>query len=178
MKRTVLASAVLLVIAACVNHVAVPPVQQVPPSLQPAANEKMVGAVAARGVQIYECRARKDDPQSVEWSFVAPEAQLFNVQGDLVGRHYAGPHWESVDGSKVAGSVSARADAPKVDAIPWLLLATKSVGPDGAFARVTSIQRINTEGGAAPASGECKSEWIGRQARIAYSADYVMFGSN
>src|SRR5207245_8699331 len=97
--------------------------------------------VAARGVQIYECRVKKDSPQATEWAFVAPEAELWDAQGKRVGKHYAGPHWEHVDGSKVFGTVKARADAPMAGAIPWLLLKTKSVGPDGAYAKVTSIQR-------------------------------------
>jgi Protein of unknown function (DUF3455) len=40
----------------------------------------------------------------------------------------AGPHWESTDGSKVAGTVKESTDAPQADGIPWLLLDTKSVG--------------------------------------------------
>ena len=69
------------------------------------------------------------------------------------GKHYAGPHWESTDGSKILGTVKERANAPTSDAIPWLLLAAKSVGPDGSFSKVTSIQRVNTAGGVAPATG-------------------------
>jgi len=178
MQRTAIASALLLVAAACVSRNQAPVANQVPENLKPAANEVMVGAVAARGVQIYECRVKKDDSQAVEWAFVAPEAELFNVQGQRIGTHYAGPQWESIDGSKIAGSVLARADAPRTGAIPWLLLTTKSVGPDGAFAKVTSVQRINTEGGAAPAAGDCKPDSIGHRARVAYTADYVMFGTN
>jgi hypothetical protein len=61
-------------------------------------------------------------------------------------------------------------------AIAWLLLTTKSVGPDGAFANVTSIQRINTKGGGAPASSDCTAASLGKKVRIPYSADYAMFG--
>lgn len=177
MQRTVVAAALLLILGACISRTPAPPIQQVPENLKPAAGEVLLGAVAARGVQIYECRARKDGAQGMEWAFVAPEAELFDAHGRAIGKHYAGPHWESVDGSKVAGSVKARADAPHGGTIPWLLLATRSAGPDGAFARVSSIQRINTEGGAAPAMEDCRPEWSGRVARVAYTADYVMFGS-
>jgi hypothetical protein len=163
-------------LAACVST---PPSAgtPVPDNLKPAATEGLVVTLAARGVQFYECRARKDDPQAAEWAFVAPEADLFDARGKAVGKHYAGPHWESADGSKVAGSVKARADAPRAGSIPWLLLATKSVGPAGTFARVTSIQRVNTEGGLAPAAGECKAASLGQRARIAYTADYVLFAT-
>ena len=177
MQRTAIASAVLLIVAACVSRTPTP-AAEVPENLKPATSEVMVGAVAARGVQIYECRAKKDDPQAMEWAFVAPEAELFNVQGQRVGTHYAGPQWENIDGSRIAGSVLARAEAPHAGAIPWLLLSTKSIGPDGAFAKVTSVQRINTEGGVAPATSDCRMESIGQRARVAYTADYVLFGTN
>jgi hypothetical protein len=172
MKRTATVSALLLVAAACA--IANPSTQQVPDNLKPGADEAMLGAVSARGVQIYECHMKSDD--ATEWTFVAPEAELF-VDGKRVGTHYAGPQWESLDGSKVAGVVKARADAPQAGAIPWLLLATKSVGPEGALANVTSIQRINTQGGSAPNASECTIASVGKRARISYTADYVMFGS-
>ena len=59
---------------------------------------------------------------------VAPEADLFDASGTKIGRHYAGPHWESTDGGKVAVTVKESTDAPQADGIPWLLLDTKSVG--------------------------------------------------
>jgi hypothetical protein len=33
---------------------------------------------------------------------VAPEADLFDARGNRIGRHYAGPHWRSTDGSKIS----------------------------------------------------------------------------
>jgi len=149
---------------------------QVPENLRPAATETLMSTVAARGVQIYECRAKKDDPAAAEWAFVAPEAELFDMKGKPVGKHYAGPHWESADGSKIVGAVKARADAPQAGAIPWLLLATKSVGGEGAFSKVTSVQRISTVGGSAPGDG-CSTATLGKTARVAYAADYVMYAS-
>jgi uncharacterized protein DUF3455 len=105
---------------------------------------------------------------------VAPEADLFDARGARIGRHYAGPHWESIDGSKIVGVVKERADAPVADAIPWLLLAAKSVGPDGAFSKVTSIQRVNTVGGVAPKAG-CSQAAAGTSVRISYTAEYHFF---
>ena len=67
-----------------------------------------------------------------------------------------------------------RADAPRADAIPWLLLAAKSVGPEGSFSKVTSIQRVNTVGGIAPRDG-CSQAAAGTPARINYTADYYFF---
>ena len=145
----------------------------VPDKLKPAAKESLAMVVPAKGVQIYECRARKD-AAGYEWAFVAPEAELFDVRGKPIGRHYGGPHWESADGSKIAGTLKDRADAPAPDAIPWLLLAAKSVGPEGSFSRVTSIQRVNTHGGVAPKGG-CSQAAAGKAARVAYTADYYFF---
>ena len=138
----------------------------IPENLRPSAGESLKRIISAKGVQIYECRERK-------WMFVAPEADLYDERGNLVGRHYAGPQWEaSGDGSKVLGTVKSRADAPQAGAIPWLLLSAKSVGGNGYFSDVTSVKRVATVGGAAPA-GECSG--AGAQARVPYTADYYFF---
>ena len=164
----------VLLVAGCAGPQSPRPAVEVPDKLKPGANESLAMIVPAKGVQIYECRARKDQGGGYEWTFVAPEADLFDAGGNRIGRHYAGPHWESTDGSKVLGTVKERADAPAADAIPWLLLAARSVGPEGAFSRVTSIQRVNTAGGAAPKAG-CSEAAAGTLARINYTADYYFF---
>src|SRR4029077_19059516 len=151
--------------AACASPQPPTSMVRVPDKLKTGADESLAMIVPAKGVQIYECRARKDQVGEYEWAFVAPEADLFDARGNRIGRHYAGPHWESTDGSKILGAVKERADAPAADAIPWLLLATKSVGPAGAFSKVTSIQRVNTAGGAAPRAG-CSQAAAGTLARI------------
>src|SRR5712671_537072 len=50
----------------------------------------VVGRVHATGVQIYTAAPKPSG--GLEWAFTAPEA-TFN--GDLKGRHYKGPWWES-----------------------------------------------------------------------------------
>ena len=165
----------VFIVAACASPGPTSTVN-VPEKLKPPANESLAIIAAAKGVQIYECRAKKDQVAVYEWAFVAPEAGLFDARGNRIGRHYAGPHWEATDGSKIAGTVKERADAPAADAIPWLLLSAKSVGAEGAFSKVTSIQRVNTEGGAAPKTG-CSQATAGTQGRIAYTADYYFFTS-
>jgi hypothetical protein len=105
---------------------------------------------------------------------VAPEADLFDTHGNRIGRHYGGPHWESTDGSKIVGTLRERADAPVADAIPWLLLAAKSVGSEGSFSKIRSIQRVNTAGGVAPRAG-CSLAATRATARINYTADYYFF---
>lgn len=146
----------------------------VPEALKPGAAESLAIVAPAKGVQIYECRASKNAPGGYEWAFVAPEADLMDANGRKIGRHYAGPVWESADGSKVQGAVQARADAPAANAIPWLLLATKSVGPEGSFSKVTRVQRVNTSGGVAPSAG-CSQSAVGTPARVSYTADYYFF---
>ena len=128
--------------------------------------------VKATGVQIYACSASKTDPARFEWVFKAPEADLFDSAGKKIGSHYAGPTWESTDGSKVVGELKAKDDGPDPAAIPWLLLNVKSTSGTGVFARTLSIQRLNTVGGKAPADG-CDQAHAGKEARIAYKATYV-----
>jgi hypothetical protein len=160
-------------LAACAAR----PVQPVlPANLQPPDAPSVLTILAAKGVQIYECRARKDQPGAAEWAFVAPEAELFDGQGRRVGKHYAGPSWEADDGSKLAGSVKARADAPNADSIPWLLLSVRSVGAEGAFSKATYIQRINTLGGQPPAADACTPATLGKVERVGYTADYRLLG--
>ena len=148
------------VLAGCASTV------EVPETLKPTTTESLKRVIAAKGVQIYECREGR-------WLFVAPEADLFDSRGRMIGKHYAGPTWEATgDGSKVVGKLKSRADAPEAGSIPWLLLSTKSVGGHGYFSDVTSIQRVSTHGGVAPA-GDCAK--TGQQARVDYSADYYFF---
>ena len=164
----------VLLVAACASPHPRTARINVPETLRPGANESLAMIVAAKGVQIYECRARRDSGGGYEWVFVAPEADLFDARGTRIGRHYAGPHWESTDGSKIVGTLKERADAPVPDAIPWLLLAAKSVGSEGSFSKVTSVQRVKTVGGVAPKAG-CSQAAVGTTARIDYTADYYFF---
>jgi len=155
---------------------AAPPSAGVPAALQPGASETLAMVVPAKGAQIYECRVRAGSAGGFEWAFVAPDAQLFGRHGQLIGRHGAGPAWEAADGSRVVGTVKAKADAPTAGAVPWLLLAAKSAGPAGAFSKVTSIQRLHTRGGVAPPSG-CSADAVGTRARVDYTADYYFFSA-
>ena len=168
-RKSVVSLLGLLVAACATPHAAV----DVPDKLKGGPGESLAMIVPAKGVQIYECRAAKDRPGAYEWAFVAPDAELFDTKGKAIGKHYAGPHWEATDGSKIIGSLKERADAPQPDAIPWLLLTAKSVGPPGAFSRITSIQRVNTAGGVAPKT-PCSGSNAGTAARVPYSADYYL----
>jgi hypothetical protein len=172
MYRSLSICSVAIVFAACSSIPSEGDLANVPEKLKPV-GESVALVVPAKGVQIYECRARADQPGNHAWAFVAPEADLFDATGKRIGRHYAGPNWESNDGSKIAGTLKESAPAPRADAIAWLLLAAKSVGPKGAFSDITSIQRVNTTGGVAPATG-CSQNEVGTTVRVPYSADYYL----
>lgn len=168
LKTFLLAASVAPVLAAC----ATPGPTPVPDAVRPGADATLVLTTGARGVQIYECRAG-------QWSFVAPEAELFDAAGRMIGTHGAGPFWQAHDGSRVVASVTARADAPVAGAIPWLLLAARpardSPVTQGLLVGITHIQRVNTAGGSAPA-GACQP--TGQPLRVPYSADYHFYKSH
>ena len=169
-RRAAIGCAVACLLSACAS----PRPATVPDALKVGANESLVLTAAAKGVQIYECRAGKEPGAPDEWAFVAPEAELFDARGNRIGQHGAGPHWQALDGSRTVGTAKARADAPSADAIPWLLLAARPDGPNGSFSSITSVQRINTVGGKAPATG-CSRSNYGANARVPYSADYLFY---
>ena len=173
MYRKLIASSLPLLVAACSSVQTPADTVNVPDKLKPRANESLALIVPAKGVQIYECRAKSDQAGGYGWAFVAPEADLFDASRRKIGTHYAGPHWEATDGSKISGRVKESAAAPRADAIPWLLLATKSVGSLGSFSEITSIQRVNTVGVVAPRTG-CSQYTVGTTARIPYMADYYL----
>ena len=171
LDRKLIVFSLALLVVSCARLQQATPTANMPDKLTPRANESLAMIVPAKGVQVYECRAKKDQAGTYEWAFVAPEADLFDTSGKKIGRHYAGPHWELTDGSKIAGTVKERVDSPRADAIPWLLLVAKSVGPQGSFSNITAIQRVNTIGGAAPES-DCSQSTVGTTVRIPYTADY------
>jgi hypothetical protein len=125
----------------------------------------------ALGVQIYSCQATASGHA---WTFVAPEASLFNPRGKLVVKHFGGPTWQSVaDGSKVvATKVDEFTDDPA--SIPELLLIASSHEGKGVMADVTYIQRLETVGGIAPTS-TCDAVNAGATARVPYSSTYYFY---
>jgi hypothetical protein len=144
--------------------------QQVPLP-QPPANAQLLLEVHAQGDQIYTC---KSDAAQFSWTLKAPDAQLFDKDGKPFGKHFAGPSWEANDGSRVSGKAVANAPSPKADSIPWLLINILSHEGKGVLSSATTIQRINTKGGKAPASG-CDASHAGQEVRVSYSADYLFY---
>ena len=148
--------------------------QQVPQQIQPPATEHLLLQVHAKGDQVYTC---KSDAEQFTWTLKAPDAQLFNKDGKTFGKHFAGPSWESTDGSRVTGKAVANAPSADADSIPWLLINIISHEGSGVLSSASSIQRLNTKGGKAPASG-CDSAHLGKEIRVPYSADYLFYAPN
>jgi Protein of unknown function (DUF3455) len=146
----------------------------VPDALRAPAGQVLAIAARGVGVQIYACTPAKDDPLHYTWTLKAPEAELRDKWGKPLGKHYGGPTWEAVDGSKVVGELVAKTEGSDATAIPWLLLRAKSTSGSGVFSGITSIQRLRTVGGKAPATG-CDAEHAGTETRIPYSADYHFY---
>jgi hypothetical protein len=164
------ASATLLVAASTVLSFSVA-AQQVPKQIQPPAKEQLLLQLHAKGDQVYTC---KSDAAQFTWTLKAPDAQLFDKDGKLFGKHFAGPSWEASDGSRVTGKAVANAPSPDADSIPWLLVNIVSRDASGVLSSVTTIQRLNTKGGKAPASG-CDASHVGQEVRVPYSADYLFY---
>ena len=170
---SMLAPTAFLALASCIN---MPEHAKVPAAIAAPAHQTITLETMASGFQVYECRATGESPARFQWVFKAPEAELYQTAGNLLGRHYAGPTWEAADGSKVVGQLVAQAASPDDKAIPWLLLSARSTSGKGVFSHVASIQRVNTTGGRAPASG-CDPAHAGRQARVPYTATYYFFSA-
>jgi hypothetical protein len=145
--------------------------QQVPQQLQPPAGEQLLLQVHAKGDQIYTC---KEGVTEFAWNLKAPDAQLFDKDGKPFGKHFAGPSWEASDGSRVVGKAVANVPSPEPDSIPWLLVNIVSHEGSGVLSRATTIQRLNTKGGKAPATG-CDAAHAGQELRVPYSADYLFY---
>jgi hypothetical protein len=151
-----------LLLTACSEKPAPPP--NVPESLKAPQGEAVTLKALASGVQVYECKDTK-------WVLAGPDAELKNDRGAKIGRHFKGPTWALDDGSSVVAEVVGKSDAPAPDAVPWLLLKAKSTDGKGALDRVTTIQRVDTSGGKAPAD-TCTA---GGQTKVPYTATYYFY---
>ena len=131
-----------------------------------APGEIAVISLHAEGAQVYECKAGGDG--KLAWAFREPIATLI-ADGKTVGRHYAGPNWEHSDGSAVVGKTIGNAPGANAGDIPWLKLEVASRRGSGILTPVTTVQRINTNGG--KLDGACDAPGSFKSAP--YSADYV-----
>src|SRR5262245_22489118 len=131
-----------------------------------APGETGIVTLHAEGAQIYDCKAGADG--KLAWAFREPIATLL-LDGKTVGRHYAGPNWDHVDGSGVTAKGVGSAPGKTANDIPWLKLEVTARRGNGVLAGATTIQRINTVGGVM--SGACDK--AGTFHSAPYSTEYV-----
>lgn len=173
------------------------PLQIIPPAVPaslvvPAGNEPFAIADAA-GTQNYICLPTQPSGKKPVWTFLGPQATLFNGDGQQVMTHYLSPNpdenetpratWrDSHDTSTIwAGAIASSADPAFVEpgAIPWLLLRAigSEYGPSmgDRLVATTFIQRVKTSGGVAPSDGCQTPHDIGKRAMVPYTTQYVFY---
>ncbi len=144
----------------------------------------------AIGTQNYECQPSPLLGR-VAWTLFTPQATLFGEQDDQLITHFFSPNpdeqgivratWQdSSDTSTVwARAIAAAADPTGSGAIAWVKLQTAGTaeGPTGGttLSKTTFVQRVNTVGGSAPATGCTVPTDIGRKAFVPYTADYFFY---
>jgi hypothetical protein len=147
----------------------------------------------AIGTQNWVCVVTGGGPA---WKFIGPQATLFVGFGPFVQQlttHFLSPNpeedgtaratWQgSFDSSRVWARAIRTVDDTAVIGtgnIPWLLLQRvgSQRGPAGGslLSQATYIQRINTTGGVAPATGCGAATDAGNMALVPYGTDYVFF---
>lgn len=175
----------------------------VPGNIQVPAGNKLFLVGHAVGTQNYVC---VPSGTSVRFVLFTPEATLFDADGEQLITHYFSPNpsetntnpkvlsdyliraaWQdSRDSSTVWGyakpeNVSSDPNYVEQGAIPWLLVTVsgRQNGPTGGdrLSVTTFIQRLNTHGGAAPATGCTSSADLGNTAFVPYTTDYYFYKS-
>lgn len=145
------------------------------------------------GTQNYECQPVRSLGR-VDWVLFTPQATLFGDRDEQLTTHFLSPNpeengivvrvaWQdSRDTSIVWGRAIESSVDPnfvKAGAIPWLKIEKigAQAGPTGGdkLSRTTFIQRLNTDGGAAPSTGCDRPTDIGNKAFVPYAADYFFY---
>ena len=195
-RKSSVTVALLAFMTMCITANAQTPAIAVPATLAPPAGHVLDLTTSASGTQNYVCVPGANGPA---WKFLAPQATLYynviwaNRKYPIqIATHFlsandeeggtARPTWRnSQDTSTVwAKAVATSADPAFVSptAIPWLLLQIvgRQAGPTqgDAFLKTTYMQRVNTTGGLAPATG-CDATTYGAFALVPYTADYLFY---
>jgi hypothetical protein len=144
----------------------------VPAAIQAPPGVDVVLLAHASGSQIYSCQAGADG--KFTWTLKAPEAELTDQNGKVIGSHSAGPTWKLKDGSEVTGKAAAHVDSPDAGSIPWLLVNAVGYSGNGLLTNVTTIQRVHTHGGKPTAEG-CDDSRRGAETKSSYTADYYFY---
>lgn len=170
----------------------------IPANLQVPDGHALVLKTRASGTQNYVCLPGASGQPA--WSFLGPQATVFvslpylsNGQRWQVMTHFLSmnpaengtprPTWQSsTDSSTIWGKAAASSTDPAYvapGAIPWLLvqIVGAQMGPNNGMTGLTGItyiQRLNTAGGVAPATG-CDATNYGKVALVPYETDYYFY---
>jgi hypothetical protein len=148
----------------------------------------------AMGTQNYVCLPADS---GVAYKLITPQATLFDDNGKQITTHFFSPNpsedgtvrpaWQDSKGTSTVwamlepGNSSTDPNYVEPGAIGWLLLTSTGVqeGASGGdmLMDTTFIQRLNTSGGMAPATGCAAATDIGNQAFVPYQADYFFYRS-
>jgi hypothetical protein len=142
----------------------------------------------AFGTQNYVCQPSAQLGR-VAWTLFTPQATLFDDLDEQLITHFFSPNpkegnivratWEDSHDTSIVWARAIRSAVVDPEAIAWLLLKAEGtqVGPTGGatLTQTTFIQRLNTKGGLAPATGCDVLNDVGRRAFIPYTADYFFF---
>jgi hypothetical protein len=173
-----------------------------PPGLAPVPEGNKLFLVGhAVGTQNYVCQP---SGAGVAYVLFTPQATLFGDGGVQIITHFNSPNpdepntdpkvvadgtiratWQFKDTSRVWAKVHQPNGAVTVDqkAIAWLLLDAvgHQNGPTGLgrtkLTKTTFVQRLNTTGGLAPATGCSSQTDVGNKAFVPYTADYFFYQS-
>jgi hypothetical protein len=143
------------------------------PALRAAPGEAPALMLNARGTQIFTCMASPTQAGAYGWVSTAPDARLYDGTHEAA-RLATADHWESLDDRSSVSGIPMRMQSGGTGNMPWALIRGLPAGENGMFAGVTSIQRVNTLGGTAPAAG-CDELHVGTEARVDFSADYYFY---
>jgi hypothetical protein len=173
-RRGLLVCTTAAMLAGCATSAKIETPTDIPSALAlPSSQRPWIEAFAV-GVQIYECDAAQGATKPGAWKFVAPEATLTDSSGRTIGKHYAGPTWEAVDGSLVVGQVRSSDPGPDSRSIPWLALTVKSSSGQGVLTPTTGVLRVRTSGGIAP-NQPCDLSNAKQVVRVPYKATYYFY---
>jgi hypothetical protein len=156
---------ILLLLAIAVASFTGIAAQQPTQSIETPPGARLLLEANADGAQVYTCT-------DSHWVLKAPDAKLLDAQGQVIGKHFAGPTWQLNDGSKVKGKLIASQPAPDGKSIAWLLVGAVPESGSGKFAAVAYIRRTETSGGAAP-----REACTGGELPVSYTAKYSFYAS-
>ena len=160
----------------------------VPPGLEVPAPSQAFLVGHAIGTQNYVCQPSQSLGR-VAWTLFTPEATLFGEQNDQLITHFFSPNpvehaivratWQDSADTSIVWARAVASATVDPSAIAWVTLQATGTqhGPTGGgtLADTTFVQRLNTTGGLAPATGCDVPTDAGRKAFIPYTADYFFY---